>query len=129
MQRIFLIGLSGSGKSTVAQHVARMLGWDVVDTDVLLSERCGLPVGQVLIEYGEQKFRQMESETLLSTAYQDRIVIATGGEAVIAEANRIFIRAHGLTVYLETSVETACHRIQEPVRKAGFTVVHSMVAA
>jgi shikimate kinase/3-dehydroquinate synthase len=119
MQRIYLTGLSGSGKSTVAQQVARMLGWDVVDTDVLLSERCGLPVGQVLVEYGEQRFRQMESEALISTANQDQVVIATGGGAVIAVANRNFMREHGLTVYLEASVETAWQRVEEHMRQAG----------
>ncbi len=127
MQRIFLTGLSGSGKSTVTQQVARMLGWDVVDTDVLLSERCGLSVGQVLVEYGEQKFRQMESEALISTANQDQVVIATGGGAVIAEANRNFMREHGLTVYLEASVETAWQRIQEQMRQSGITVVRPLV--
>jgi shikimate kinase / 3-dehydroquinate synthase len=127
MQRIFLTGLSGSGKSTVAQQVARMLGWDFVDTDVLLSERCGLSVGQVLVEYGEQKFRQMESEALISTANQDQVVIATGGGAVIAEANRNFMREHGLTVYLEASVETAWQRIQEQMRQSGITVVRPLV--
>ncbi len=127
MQRIFLTGLSGSGKSTVAQQVARMLRWDYVDTDVLLSERCGMPVGQVLVEYGEQKFRQMESEALMSTANQDQIIIATGGGAVIAEANRNFMRECGLTVYLETSIEIAWQRVQEQMRQSGTEAVRPLV--
>ncbi len=104
-----------------------MLGWNVVDTDVLLSERCGLSVGQVLVEYGEQRFRQMEAEALISTANQDQTVIATGGGVVIAEANRNFMREHGLTVYLEASVETAWQRIREHMRQSGITVVRPLV--
>jgi 3-dehydroquinate synthase len=127
MQQIFLTGLSGSGKSTIGRQVAELLRWDFIDTDILLSERCGMPVGQVLVEYGEQKFRQMESETLLSTANQDRIVIATGGGAVIAEANRNFMREHGLTVYLEATVKTAWQRIQEQMRQSGITVMRPLV--
>lgn len=127
MQRIFLTGLSGSGKSTVGRQVAELLRWNFVDTDTLLSERCGMPVGQVLVEYGEQKFRQMESETLISTANQDQIVIATGGGAVIAEANRDFMREHGLTVYLEASVETAWQRLEEHMRQSGTGAVRPLI--
>ena len=128
MQRIFLTGLSGSGKSTVAQQVARLLGWDFVDTDALLSERCGLPVGQVLVEYGEQRFRQMESEALLLAATQERVVIANGGGAVIAEANRRFMREHGLTVYLQVSAETAWRRLKEHVSQSGMPVARPLLA-
>jgi shikimate kinase/3-dehydroquinate synthase len=126
-QRIFLTGLSGSGKSTVARQVAKLLGWDFVDTDALLSERCGLPVGQVLVEYGEERFRQVESEALVSAASRDRIVIATGGGAVISESNRTFMREHGMTVYLQVSVETAWQRVQEHMRQSGISAVRPLV--
>ncbi len=128
MQRIFLTGLSGSGKSTIGQRLARLIGWAFVDTDDLLAERCGLPVGQVLVEYGEQRFRQMEAEALVSAARQERVVIATGGGSVIAEANRMFMREHGLTAYLQVSVDTAWQRVQEHLRQAGALVVRPLVA-
>ena len=70
MQRIFLTGLSGSGKSTIGRKVSELLQWEFIDTDALLSERYGMPVGQILIEFGEQKFRQMESEALTLAARQ-----------------------------------------------------------
>ncbi len=128
MQRVFLTGLSGSGKSTVGRQVAKLLGWDFVDTDALLSERCGLTSGQVLVEYGEQRFRQVESEALISAASQERVVVATGGGAVLAEANRLFMREHGLTVYLQVSVETAWQRLQEHMRQSGMLVARPLVA-
>ncbi len=127
MQRIFLTGLSGSGKSTVGRRVAELLRWDFIDTDTLLSERCGMPVGQVLIEFGEQRFRQMESEALISAAGYERVVIATGGGMVISEANRTFMREHGLTVYLETSVEIAWQRVQEQIHQSGKSAERPLV--
>jgi 3-dehydroquinate synthase len=127
MQRIFLIGLSGSGKSTVGGLLAKILHWGFIDTDSLLEERCDMPVGQVLVEYGEQRFRQMESEALHSTANQDRVVIATGGGAIIAEANREFMQEHGLTVYLEVPVEVAWQRVLEQFQKSGQAVVRPLV--
>jgi shikimate kinase/3-dehydroquinate synthase len=128
MQRIFLTGLSGSGKSTVGRLVARMLGWDFVDTDALLAEAAGAPVGRALVEYGEQRFRAIESEMLVSAARQERVVIATGGGAIIAEANRAFMREHGLTVYLRVSVETAWRRVQEELRQFGAAAARPLLA-
>lgn len=128
MQQIFLIGLSGSGKSMVGRQLATLLGWSFVDTDELLAEHVGLPVGQVLVEYGEQRFRQVEAEVLMSLAEQERVVIATGGGAVIADANRRFMREQGLVVYLEVSAETAWQRVQEQMRQAGEMAVRPLLA-
>jgi shikimate kinase/3-dehydroquinate synthase len=113
MQRIFLTGLSGSGKTTIGHRTADLLGWSFVDTDDVLAERMGMPVGQVLVEYGEERFRQLESEVLHDLADGERVVIATGGGMVISEANRRFMREHGLTVYLKVSVEGSWKRMQE----------------
>src|SRR5882672_9319345 len=107
MQRIFLIGLSGAGKTTVGQEVARLLRWDFVDTDELLGEQHGQPVGQLFTAVGEQRFRQLESEILMAASRQERIVIATGGGVVLSEANRLCMLEHGLVVHLQVAVETA----------------------
>jgi len=116
MQRIFLTGLSGVGKTTIGHRTAHLLGWSFIDTDAVLAERMGMPVGQVLIEYGEERFRQLESEVLHELGNGTRVVIATGGGTVISQANRDFMRAHGLTVYLEASVDTIWQRTQETSR-------------
>ncbi len=127
MQRIFLTGLSGSGKSTVGRRVATLLNWDFVDTDDLLAERAGMPVGQALVEYGEERFRQLESKALRDAASRERVVISTGGGVVIGEANRAFLREQGLTVYLQTSIETAWQRIQEHLSAAGAHAYRPLV--
>ncbi len=119
MQRIFLTGLSGAGKSTVGRRVATVLNWDFIDTDDVLAEQAGCPVGQVLTMYGEERFRQLESAALRAAASRERVVIATGGGIVIAEANRLFMREQGLVVYLRTSVETAWQRVQTHLRAEG----------
>src|SRR5882762_10156669 len=106
MQRIFLTGLSGSGKSTVGRHVATVLHWKFIDTDDLLAERAGMPVGQALAEFGEDRFRRLESEALRDAAGEEQVVISTGGGVVIREANRQLLREQGLNVYLRTNVGT-----------------------
>jgi shikimate kinase/3-dehydroquinate synthase len=127
-QRIFLTGLSGSGKSTVGRHVATLLNWDFVDTDELLAEQAGMPAGQALTTYGEERFRQLEGEALRTALSRERVVIATGGGIVISAANRTLLQEHGLNVYLQTSVETAWQRVQEHVRIEGDQVARPLVA-
>ena len=127
MQRIFLTGLPGSGKSSVGRNVARLLGWNFIDTDDLLAGQSGVPVGQVLTQVGEERFRQLESEMLRTAAGQERVVIATGGGAIISAANRELMRERGLTVYLEVSVETAWQRIQQHLQQSGASVVRPLV--
>src|SRR5579863_404631 len=127
MQRLFLTGLPGSGKSSVGRSIAAMLGWRFIDTDDLVAGQGGVPVGQVLIELGEERFRQLESEMLRAAAAQEQVVIATGGGVVISAANREFMRERGLTVYLEVSVETAWRRIQQHVEQNGAPVVRPLV--
>ena len=128
MQRIFLTGLSGSGKSTVGRRVAMLLNWDFVDTDDLLAGRAGMAVGRALTTYGEERFRQLESEALREAADRERVVIATGGGIVIAEANRALLREQGLNIYLRTSVESAWQRVQEHMRVEGEQVERPLVA-
>jgi len=127
MQQIFLTGLSGSGKSSVGRQVSELLRWDFIDTDTLLSERYGMTVGQILTEFGEQRFRQMESEALIMAADYERVVVATGGGAVISEANRSFMRENGLTFYLETSVEIAWQRVQKQIHQSGKSAERPLV--
>ena len=128
MRRIFLIGLPGSGKSAVGQEVARILGWNFLDTDDLLAQRMGMPTGEVLVKYGEERFRQIETEVLVDASEQECVVVATGGGIVIAEANRTFMREHGLVIYLRVSVETAWQQAQAHLRESGIKAVRPLIA-
>lgn len=119
MQRLFLTGLSGSGKSEVGRRVAGMLGWSYVDTDELLARRCEMPVGQILVQHGEEWFRALEAEAVAIAGQQERVVVSTGGGAVISEANRAYMRTHGLVVYLNTSIDAAWGRVEAQMREAG----------
>lgn len=128
MGRIFLTGLSGAGKSTVGRLTARMLGWRLLDTDDLIAQRMGCPVGQVLSEAGEARFRLLESEALAAAASEPDVVIATGGGIVIAESNRHLMRQRGLTIYLRTSVEQAWQRLDRSTRQASSATFRPLVA-
>jgi len=128
MQRLFLTGLSGAGKSTVGRRVADVLHWDFIDTDDLLAERTGMTAAQALSAYGEAHLRELESEVLRSAASQERVVIATGDGIVMARANRAFLREQGLVVYLRVEIETALARKQEHLHADGERSEQPLVA-
>jgi 3-dehydroquinate synthase len=128
MGHIFLTGLSGAGKTTVGRLVASVLGWPFIDTDDLIAWRMGCPVGQVLSEHGETRFRQLEAEALAAAASEQETVIATGGGTIIAETNRALMRQTGLTVYLRTSVACAWQRLDNQMRQAEGAPLRPLLA-
>ncbi len=111
-RRIFLTGFSGTGKSSVASLVAKDLGWTAVDTDDEIEAEAGKPVARVFAEDGEPRFRDMEAQAIARAATMDGVVVATGGGAVLSEANRRAM-ATGVVVCLEALPETILRRLRE----------------
>src|SRR5262245_22381621 len=87
-RRIILIGLSGTGKSTVARLIARQLGWMSGDTDDQVVSIDGREIAQIFRDEGEAYFRKVERQAVLQLSKGDRWVIATGGGAVLDPTNR-----------------------------------------
>jgi shikimate kinase len=109
-KHVVLIGLPGSGKTTVGRLVAERLGAGFVDIDTILVRREGKPVAMIFAEQGETVFREMERKEIESALAQPAAVIAPGGgwaaqPGVIAGA-----KPHALVVYLRTRAETAAQR-------------------
>ncbi len=109
-ERIFLIGLSGAGKSTVGRLVAEQLGWQLVDTDAEVEAATGRLVPELFAKDGEAAFREHEQSALASAAARQRVVVATGGGAPTTEAARRVLAA-GFTVWLSVSPQTAAARL------------------
>ncbi|MGH7145725.1 MAG: shikimate kinase AroL [Planctomycetota bacterium] len=112
MQNIFLIGLRGSGKTTVGRLLAERLHRPFFDTDHLIAQLQGCSVAEVFHTRGEAAFRHLESQALSEICRDHRrAVVATGGGMVLSSGNREKMRANGLVIHLSAPPEILHHRI------------------
>jgi shikimate kinase len=101
---IFLVGPMGSGKSAVGRRLAGRLGLDFVDSDEEIELRTGVDIPYIFEREGEEGFRQREREVLDELTRRSRVLIATGGGAILDADTRERLKARGCVVYLRTSV-------------------------
>ena len=111
--KVVLIGLRGSGKSTVGHLLAERLKWPFFDTDVLIQERAGMSVREVIEKNGEAHFRKIEAEVVRECARHDRAVIATGGGAILDPDNVSALRLNGFVVHLTASPHELWRRVEQ----------------
>jgi len=103
MKNIILIGMPASGKSTVGVILAKLIGYNFMDTDILLAIDEGRPLSQIITQDGYDKF--IELEGLVGKSIKtDKTVIATGGSMVFSEAAMKAFSADGTVVWLDTPV-------------------------
>lgn len=112
VERIFLVGLSGSGKSTIGRLVAERLGWRFIDSDRLVEDREGLSIPEIIgpRREHEARFRELEAAALAEAARQPSVVVATGGGAPTNPDSREAISS-GLVIWLDVSPEMAARRL------------------
>ncbi len=109
---LVLIGLRGTGKTTVARLLAQRLGWPWFDADIEIERRAGKSIAKIFADDGEQAFRDWESRVVADLAQHVRAVLALGGGAVVRPENRAAIRQQGRVVWLTGTPEVLWQRIQ-----------------
>ncbi len=107
---IFLIGPMGSGKSAVGRQLARVLDMPFLDSDQEIEHRTGVDIPMIFEREGEEGFRRREHDVIADLTARERIVLATGGGAVLDADNRRHLAERGWVVYLETSVAQQAER-------------------
>ncbi|MCO5574869.1 hypothetical protein L7F22_028662 [Adiantum nelumboides] len=103
---IYLVGMMGSGKSTIGQTLAEAVGYHFFDSDKLIEKAAGdgRTVSQLMEEEDEESFRDVETEVLKQLSCMGRLVVATGDGIVLRPMNWSYLR-HGVTVWLDVPVE------------------------
>lgn len=110
VERVYLVGLSGAGKSTAGRRAAELLGWEFADSDALIETLAGRSIPEIFREEGEAAFRQREQGALEQLAARKNVVIATGGGAPTTAGSRAAM-ANGLVVWLDVTPEQAVRRL------------------
>lgn len=111
MDRIYIVGYMGAGKTTAARRLAQRMGWEVVDTDALFEEKYKISVNDFFNKYDEPLYRKLESEVLKATESLDHVVVSTGGGTACFFDNMDWMNQHGLTVFLRISPQAAVDRV------------------
>lgn len=114
---VVLVGLPGSGKSTVGRQLARRLGLPFADSDQVIEQRLGCSIREFFEREGEDRFRDLEETVIDELTQQHRGVLATGGGVVLREANRRRLQERGSVVYLRSTPEEVFRRLRHDVNR------------
>ena len=113
MKNIFLIGYMGTGKSTVAAHMAKQFGLEVLEMDQMIVEREGMSISDIFAKQGESYFRDVETNLLIEIQSQENKVVSCGGGVVLREQNVEEMRKGGKIVLLSAKAETILERVKD----------------
>ena len=101
---IVLIGMRGSGKSTVAELLRVQTKKRIIDTDKMVEEKAGMPISEIVKTMGEKHFRELEDEAVQHASRQTNVIIATGGGAVTRPENIHALRQNSFVVWLKADI-------------------------
>jgi len=124
---IVLVGYRGTGKSTVGKVLAARLGWPLVSTDAEIVLRAGRSVPEIVAQHGWEHFRDLESTVCREFSAQDRLIIDTGGGAILRQENVACLKKNGVLFWLTASIETIASRIGRDTQRPSLTGTKSFV--
>lgn len=111
MDRVFLVGYMGVGKTTIGKLLSKELGMQFFDLDVYIENRYRMTIQEIFAKKGEDKFRKIEQEMLHEVATFQNVLISTGGGTPCFYDNIDFMNKQGATVYIKASVEQLVSRL------------------
>lgn len=110
---IVLIGFMGVGKSTISDYLSTMFAMDVVEMDQIIAKREGMSISDIFEVYGEQYFRDAETNLLIEMQSQSNVVISCGGGTPMRECNVVEMKKNGRVILLDAKPETIYERVKD----------------
>jgi shikimate kinase len=115
---LVLIGCRASGKTTVGKRISALLQKKLVDTDDLIQERQGAPIGEIVKAHGWDYFRAIERKVISEISGYDDLIIAVGGGAVLEAENVKALRKNGFIIWLKADLQVLLQRMAKDPRTA-----------
>ena len=110
INKLFLIGPMGAGKTAIGRELSRLLAWEFIDSDHEIERRTGADIPLIFEKEGEAGFRRRERQIIEELSQRHNIVLATGGGAVLDPGNRACLQKSGFVIYLKASVASQSDR-------------------
>lgn len=114
---IYLIGFMGAGKSSVAGELCKITGFRQIELDAYIEEKQGMKIAELFERYGEEYFRNLEADALLSASEKKGAVISCGGGVILKDGNAERMKESGCVVYLTASPETVYSRVKDSTER------------
>lgn len=110
---IVLIGFMGAGKSTISEFLKNSFAMEVIEMDQIIAEREGMTISDIFEVYGEQYFRNLETNLLIEMQSKTNVVISCGGGTPMRECNVVEMKKNGRVVLLTAKPETILNRVKD----------------
>jgi shikimate kinase len=112
--RIYIIGMPGSGKTTVARTLAQTIDYPYIDLDGMIEKDAHMFIEEIFEHYGETKFRDLETE-MLATIKEENAVISCGGGVVVNKRNKLLME--GVIIYLDVDLDIIKKRLHNDYKR------------
>jgi shikimate kinase len=110
MKNIVLTGFMGTGKTAVGRELSRLLNMKLIDVDTEIERAQNMTITELFKQFGEQRFREIETEMIKNITRNMNIIISTGGGVVLKQENMDALRVNGIIVCLKAKPETILNR-------------------
>lgn len=111
--KIYLIGFMGVGKTSVSKELGKILNRLVIEIDEIVEMNSNMSISNIFSEFGEDYFRNLETEALSSIQGDTNVVVSTGGGIVTREVNVDIMKKEGIVVLLNAKPETVYNRLKD----------------
>ena len=118
---LFLNGMMGSWKSTVGRELSKVMDMEFVDTDDAIEEINEMKMADIFKEFGEKRFREMETAFFIENAKQPGQIFSTGGGIILRKENRKVLQNYGICFLLNASPKTLTDRIHNTIKRPLLT--------